>query len=223
MIAAADRGMLCSARCCWMSWYLMAQSISRAMASRFPASIASSARSHSPRTRVLTASAPRLLVKSFALARYSRWMSSALIWRPSACRSGCPGYVAADLAAGADRVVQGQVRQHGARLGHAQHEIGGARPQQRGGLAHGGVADAHAQPPDPGGGARLVAGTDERPGPGGRGRQAVPGSPGPSAEAEQAPRGVWTTAPAPQMSCLVTRNGIRMSASLPNLPRRPTR
>jgi hypothetical protein len=38
-----------------------------------------------------------------------------------------------------------------------------------------------------------------------------------------APRGVGTTAPAPQMSCMVTRNGIRMSASRPNSPPRPTR
>jgi hypothetical protein len=38
-----------------------------------------------------------------------------------------------------------------------------------------------------------------------------------------APRGACTTAPAPQMSCLVTRNGIRMSASRPNSARRPTR
>ena len=59
----------------------MTQLISRAMASRFPAPIASSARSHSPSTRLLTASAPRLPAKSLALVRYSRWMSSALIER----------------------------------------------------------------------------------------------------------------------------------------------
>ena len=111
-------------------------------------------------------------------------MSSALIC--AAVRQphpAAPGYVAADLADGLDRVVQGQVRQRGARLGHAQHQVGGARLEQRGGLAHGRVADAHAQPPQPRGGARLVAGTDERPGPGGRGRQAVPGAPGRPAEA----------------------------------------
>ena len=38
-----------------------------------------------------------------------------------------------------------------------------------------------------------------------------------------APRGVCSTLPAPQMICRVTRNGIRMSASRPNSPCRPTR
>ena len=38
-----------------------------------------------------------------------------------------------------------------------------------------------------------------------------------------APRGVWRTLPAPQMICRVTRNGIKMSASLPNSPCLPTR
>ena len=38
-----------------------------------------------------------------------------------------------------------------------------------------------------------------------------------------APRGVCSTFPAPQMTCRVTRNGIRMSASRPNSPCRPTR
>ncbi len=38
-----------------------------------------------------------------------------------------------------------------------------------------------------------------------------------------APRGVCSTLPAPQMTCRVTRNGIRMSASRPNSPCRPTR
>jgi hypothetical protein len=84
-----------------------------------------------------------------------------------------PGYVAADLIHGLDRAVEGEIRQRAARLGHRQHEVGGARLQQRGGLAHGGVADAHAQPPHPRrGGERLIAGADQRPGPGGRGRPA---------------------------------------------------
>ena len=38
-----------------------------------------------------------------------------------------------------------------------------------------------------------------------------------------APRGVCSTLPAPQITCRVTRNGIKMSASLPNSPCRPTR
>jgi hypothetical protein len=38
-----------------------------------------------------------------------------------------------------------------------------------------------------------------------------------------APRGVCSTLPAPQMICLVTRNGIRMSARRPNSPCLPTR
>ena len=38
-----------------------------------------------------------------------------------------------------------------------------------------------------------------------------------------APRGVCSTLPAPQMTWRVTRNGIRMSASLPNSPCLPTR
>jgi len=54
----------------------MTQSIFRAMVSRFPVPIPSSARAHSPRTRLLAASGPGVSAKSLALARYSRWMSS---------------------------------------------------------------------------------------------------------------------------------------------------
>src|SRR5271166_5165176 len=69
-----------------MSWYLMTQSISVAMASRFPACMESRVRSHSSRTRLLTGSAPLRPVKPCALVRYSRWISSALIWVPFASR-----------------------------------------------------------------------------------------------------------------------------------------
>ncbi len=93
-----------------------------------------------------------------------------------------PGDVVADLADGLDRAGQGQRRRRGARFGHAQHQAGGACLEQHGGLAHGRVADCHPQPPQPCG-ARLVPGSDERPGPGGRGRQAGSGEPGRPAEA----------------------------------------
>src|SRR5437660_1696875 len=55
--------------------------------SRLPVSIADSARSHMSRTRLLTGSAPFLVVKSLARLRYSYWMSRALSSRPLASRT----------------------------------------------------------------------------------------------------------------------------------------
>src|SRR5208282_1901429 len=69
-----------------MSWYLVTQSISRAIRSRLPVSIALSARSHMSRTLLLTGSAPVRSVKSLARFRYSYWISSALSSRPFASR-----------------------------------------------------------------------------------------------------------------------------------------
>jgi hypothetical protein len=57
----------------------------------------------------------------------------------------------------------------------------------------------------------------------GAGDRRVPVSPAGRLRQYTAPCGVCSTAPAPQMSCLVTRNGIRTSASRPNSPRRATR
>ena len=62
----------------------------------------------------------------------------------------------------------------------------------------------------------------------GRGRAAADDRPVPVRPAGRlrqytAPLGVCVTAPAPQMSCLVTRNGIRASASRPNSRCRATR
>ena len=70
-----------------ISWYLAAQSISRAILSRSPLSIAPSERSHISSTRELIASSPFRSVKSRARVRYSYWISSALISRPLASRT----------------------------------------------------------------------------------------------------------------------------------------
>jgi hypothetical protein len=70
-----------------LRWYLVTQSISGAIVSRFPVSIAPSTRRHICITRPVTGSSPLLSVKSLALVRYSYWICSALIWRPSASRT----------------------------------------------------------------------------------------------------------------------------------------
>ena len=63
---------------------MVTQSISRAILSRLPSSIAVSARSHISSTRVLTGSTPFFSVKSLARFRYSHWISRADISRPLA-------------------------------------------------------------------------------------------------------------------------------------------
>src|SRR5215468_922559 len=86
-----------------------------------------------------------------------------------------PGHVVADIPDRPDRVLQAQVAHDRACLDHAQHQVRGTDLEQRGRLAHVGVADDHMQPPEPlGVGVRLVPGVDDRPGPGGGRRHAFP-------------------------------------------------
>ena len=81
----------------------------------------------------------------------------------------------ADLADRPDRVLQRQVAHDDAGLDHPQHEVGGADLEQRRRLAHVRVADDDVQPAVAlGVGVRLVAGVDDRPGPGRRRRHALP-------------------------------------------------
>ena len=201
----------------------MAQSISRAMVRRFPVSIASSARSHSPRTRSLTASAPRLPVKSFALARYSRWMPSALIWRPLASRTWrrpVMSWLTSPMAwTGLSRVRSGI-----AMPASAMRSTRSVAPALSSAVVSLMVESltltrSRRNPAARGSSKVLMNGL---------GRMAAVDRPSPVYPVRRlrqytTPRGVRTTAPAPQMSCLVTRNGIRMSASRPNAPPRPIR
>ncbi len=103
------------------------------------------------------------------------------------------GDVVADLPDGPDRVLERQVPQHGGRvLQHGQKDAGRADLQERGVLAHVGVADDHVEPPEPlGVGVRLVAGVDDGAAPGGGRRHPLPDVLGPLAEAEdRAPGGL---------------------------------
>ena len=83
--------------------------------------------------------------------------------------------VVADLADRPDRVLQGQVPHHGARLDHAQHQVGRADLQQHRRLGHVRVADDDVQPAVTlGVRVRLVTGVDDRPGTGGGRADALP-------------------------------------------------
>ena len=93
--------------------------------------------------------------------------------------------VVADLADRPDRVLQGEVPP-GARVlfEHAQEDRRRPDLEERRVLAHVRVADDHVQPAEPlGVGVGLVAGVDDRPGPGGRARDAFPDVLGPLGDA----------------------------------------
>src|SRR5699024_5604539 len=72
---------------------------------------------------------------------------------------GSAGDVVADVADGADRVLQLEVTDRHPGFDHAQHQVGGPVAQQRSGGGHVRVPDDHVQPAVGGGvGVRLVAG-----------------------------------------------------------------
>ena len=137
-----------------------------------------------PRTRLLTASAPRLPAKSLALARYSRWMSTALSWRPWASRTRL-------------RPVMSRLTSPMARTGLSRARSGSTVPASA-------IRSTRSVAPalssvvvslmagsltltrnrrSPAAARGSPRGTDQRPGPGGHRRQAGPGSPGRAAEA----------------------------------------
>ena len=129
-----------------------------------------------------------------------------------------------DLADGSDRVLQREVAQDHSVLHHAQDEIGGSQLQQRRGLGQVGVANDDVQPryfsASACGSSRvLMIGLE---------RVVADDTPSQMCSArwlrqKTDPRGVCSTLPAPVMSCRVTRNGIKTSATLPNSPCRDTR
>ena len=85
------------------------------------------------------------------------------------------GEVVADLPDGPDRVVQAEVAELDALLDHLQHQVRAAHLEQRGHLGHVRVADDDVQPAVAlGVRVRLVAGVDDRAGPGGRAGDALP-------------------------------------------------
>ena len=85
------------------------------------------------------------------------------------------GDVVGDLADRADGVLHREVAHHHALLDHPQDQVAGRDLQQRGRLAHVGVADDDVQPAVLlGVGVRLVAGVDDRPAPRGRAGDALP-------------------------------------------------
>ena len=153
---------------CSMSWYSMTEFDSRARSR--PGFSARGSRPEPVVSRIRSARrcphpAPRLPVSSLGLGE----VLALEVER-------------ADLAASASRIRLRPVRwrltsvmawtglsraRSGVAVGASaspQHQVGGARLEQRGGLAHGRVADHHAQPPNLGGGVRLIAGVEERPG-----------------------------------------------------------
>ena len=95
------------------------------------------------------------------------------------------GDVVADLADGADRVLEGHVAQHDdGLLEHAQQDRRRADLEEGGVLAHVRVAHDDVQPAVAlGVGVRLVAGVDDRPAARGRRRDALPDVLGPLADA----------------------------------------
>ena len=81
-------------------------------------------------------------------------------------------------------IVEGEVPQRDSCLDHLQHQRRAADLEEGGGLAHVRVADDDVQPAVPlGVGVRLVPGVDDRPGPGGRRRDALPDVVGPLGQA----------------------------------------
>ena len=156
-------------------------------------SIASSVRPHSSTTRLATGSPPRRSTKSAAFWWYSRWMSSAVASRPLASltrRRPVMSWLTSRMA----RIGFSRVRSRKtmpASIIRSTRSVG-ADLEQRGGLAHVRVADDHVQPAEPlGVGVRLVPGVDDRPGPGGRRRHALPDVLGPLGHAvDRAARGL---------------------------------
>ena len=86
-----------------------------------------------------------------------------------------PGGVVADLADRADRVLHREVAHHHALLDHPQHQVARGHLEQRGRLAHVGVADDDVEAAVAlGVGVRLVAGVDDRAAAGGGAADALP-------------------------------------------------
>ena len=102
------------------------------------------------------------------------------------------GDVVAHLADGPDRVLQRHVAHDDAGLEHPQDQVGRADLEQGRGLAHVAVADDDVQSSvEVGIGVRLVTGVDDRTGPRGGARDALPHVVGPLAQAvHRAARGL---------------------------------
>src|SRR3954447_15003799 len=98
------------------------------------------------------------------------------------------GHVVADLADGADRILQRHVLDRDTGLDHPQHQVGHGDLEQRRRLVHVRVADDDVQPPVAlGVGVRLVAGVDDRPRAGGGAGDALPDVLGALADAVDGP------------------------------------
>ena len=130
-------------------------------------------------------SRPRRAAKSRALVRYSCWISRALASRPLASltfRRPVMSWLISRMA----RIGFSSVRSRITTLASIIRSTRSVAPSFSSvvGLAHVRVADDHVQPPVAlGVGVRLVAGVDDRAGPGGRRRHALPDVLGPLADA----------------------------------------
>src|ERR1700722_7787316 len=203
-----------------MSWYLVTQSISRAIRSRLPVSIADSARSHMSRTLLLAGSAPLRSTKSLARFRYSYWISSALSSRPLASRTRLRP-VMSWLTSRIARMALSRVR---SRMIAPASIIRSTRSVEP--TLSSVVVSLMLESPTItcsrrnrsasacGSSRVLMIGRD---------RVVAEDTPSQMCSARwltqyTAPRGVCSTFPAPQITCRVTRNGIRISAFPPHPP-----
>ena len=125
------------------------------------------------RVELATPQVDHLLDLGVGLARLQVLDGAGVILALNIQRTGLPstgqpyrsasGEVMADLADGADRIVQGEVAERHTRLDHLQHQGGGSDLEHGRGLAHIGIADDHVQAPVLLGiGVRLVPGVDDR-------------------------------------------------------------
>ena len=175
---------------------------------------------HAGCARRASATKPDTLAEVFALDLQGRQLPA--VGQPDQLPAG---EVVGDFPDAADRVLHPHVPHDHPGLDHPQDQVHGADLEQRGGLGHVGVAHDHVQPPvELGVGVRLVPGVDDGPGAGGGGGDALPDVVRPLGEREGGPlRGARGPCPAPAISWRVTRNGMRISASRVNSPRRGIR
>jgi hypothetical protein len=157
----------------------MAQSISRSISDRFWASTASSVRTpqveHPGDRAVRQRRAPGGDVLDGAGVVLALDVQRAGLPAAGEPHGTAAGEVVADLADGADRVVQGEVAELDPGLDHLQHQVRRPHLEQRRHLAHVRVADDHVQAAVAlGVGVRLVARVDDRPRPGGGAGDALP-------------------------------------------------
>jgi len=220
-----DNGRSCRARYRSISWYLVTQSISRAILSRFPVSIDWSARSHISSTRSLIAFSPLELVKSRARVRYSYWISSALISRPLASLTRLRP-VMSWLTSRIARIGLSSVMSRGTTPASIIRSTRSVEPTLSSMvvslmLASPTITCRRRKRSASACGSSLVLMI---------GRDLVVAEETLSQMCSArwltqytAPRGVCSTFPAPQIICRVTRNGVRMSVSRPSSSCRGTR